>query len=55
LSAKQRILELYGARVGFQLVLSLWAKVDPTVPGTVGTIAEQKQPATVQADHSSSP
>jgi hypothetical protein len=55
LSAKQRILELYGARVGLQLVLSLWAKVDPAVPGAVSTIAEEKQPATVQADHSSSP
>jgi hypothetical protein len=55
LCPQQRILQLNGAGIGLKLLLSLWAKIDPAVPSTVGTIAEEKQPTTVQADHSSSP
>jgi hypothetical protein len=55
LCPQQRILQLNGAGIGLKLVRSLWAKIDPAVPSTVCTIAKNKQSATVQADHSSSP
>ena len=55
LRTQQRILQPDRTRVRLELMRSLWAKVHTAMPCTVGAIAEEKQPAAVQADHSTSP